>query len=387
MIRLIFMTDFTESYAHKLLKGILKHSKSSEKWIVSKMPKSFKDKVGIQGVLSWCKSWKADVIIGQFDPNDRVEIFKEHDIIAIAQDYKTLFQAIPNITGDYLNAGRIAANYFIMQGFKSFAFYGYNDAQWSQLREEGFKKTLQQKIPTHTYSTYQQSINHNWSYEQSSLTKWVSSLPPNTCILACDDTMAMQIIEICHVLDIKIPNHLSILGIDDDYLTCELTYPNLSSIQLNIENAGMQAAQMIESHLRLQTPLHDIFVFPTTIIERESTSLSNITDKHIQKAINFLQQNHMHNISVNDIVKELPMSRRLLEVRFKRETGNTIHKYLMHLRLKDFQQRLLTTNDSIFQICLQTGFQDSTNIFRIFKTHTGLTPKEYRKKHTISPSL
>ena len=66
MIRLIFLTDFTERFAYNLLKGILAYAKNHEPWVVCRMPPSFKAAYGMEGVLKWAKTWQADAIIGQF---------------------------------------------------------------------------------------------------------------------------------------------------------------------------------------------------------------------------------------------------------------------------------------------------------------------------------
>ena len=60
MIRLILLTDFTESFAYNLLKGVLAYSKSHEPWVVCRMPPSYKHTYGIEGVLKWAKAWQAD---------------------------------------------------------------------------------------------------------------------------------------------------------------------------------------------------------------------------------------------------------------------------------------------------------------------------------------
>ena len=51
MIRLIFLTDFTERFAYNLLKGVLAYARSHEPWVVCRMPPSFKAAYGIEGVM------------------------------------------------------------------------------------------------------------------------------------------------------------------------------------------------------------------------------------------------------------------------------------------------------------------------------------------------
>ena len=103
MIRLILLTDFTEAFAHNLLRGILEYSKEREPWVVCRMPPSYKQSHGIPGVLKWAKKWQADAIIAQFDDDDEVELFRENGIIALAQDFKSRFSVIPNITSENIS--------------------------------------------------------------------------------------------------------------------------------------------------------------------------------------------------------------------------------------------------------------------------------------------
>ena len=74
MIRLILLTDFTESFSYNLLKGVLAYSKKHEPWVVCRMPPSYKLTYGIEGVLKWAEAWQADAIIGRFDNDDNVEL-------------------------------------------------------------------------------------------------------------------------------------------------------------------------------------------------------------------------------------------------------------------------------------------------------------------------
>ena len=134
MTKLILSTDFTETYATKLLRGILKYSHQTEPWVICRMPPSFRKTYGIPKVVEWAKNWDADAIIAQFEPDDEVSLFKEAGIIAIAQDYKQRFTEIPNITSDYTASGRKAAEFYFIKGFKHFAYYGYEDVIWSDER-------------------------------------------------------------------------------------------------------------------------------------------------------------------------------------------------------------------------------------------------------------
>ena len=247
MIRLILLTDFTESFSYNLLKGVLAYSKSHEPWVVCRMPPSYKNSHGIEGVLKWAKTWHADAIIGRFDNDDNVELFRENGIIALAQDYKSRFSNIPNITGDYRKTGRMAAEFFLSKGFQNFAFYGYRDTVWSQERCEGFYECIAaQGFGNNFYSYQDQSLDDLWFYEAPPLLNWLKSLPQPTALMACDDNQGNRITEICKVNNIRVPDKIAILGVDNDEIICNLSDPPLSSISQNIVRGGFEAAALIE---------------------------------------------------------------------------------------------------------------------------------------------
>jgi len=385
MIRLILLTDFTESFSYNLLKGILAYSKSHEPWVVCRMPPSYKTTYGIEGVLKWAKAWEADAIIGRFDNDDNVDLFRKNGIIAIAQDYKSRFDIIPNITGDYRKTGKMAAEFFLSKGFQHFAFYGYRDTVWSQERCEGFYECLAAKgYANHFYSYQEQSLDDLWFYEAPPLLKWLNSLPQPTALLTCDDNQGNRITEICKVNHIRVPDKIAILGVDNDEIICNLSDPPLSSISQDIVRGGFEAAQMIDQLLNEETKSYqDVVIQPVNIVNRLSTDFYSTGDAYIQIALKYIHHHITDDINVSDIVKQVPLSRRLLEIRFKEVTKQTIHKYIFNLRMERFAQLLLTTNAPISDLAEQAGISSLKNLSRQFKMLKNLSPNEYRKKHQM----
>lgn len=383
MIRLILLTDFTEAFAHNLLRGILEYSKGREPWVVCRMPPSYKQTNGIPGVLEWAKKWEADAIIGQFDDEDEVELFQQNGIIALAQDFKSRFTSIPNITSRYELTGQMAADFFLQKGFRNFAFYGYKDVVWSEERCMGFRERIMEKRAGYKFFEYQkQSLEHLWYYESEPLADWLKALPHPLALMACDDTQGNKIIEMCRVLDIKIPEGISLLGVDNDEIICGLSNPPLSSISLNIVKGGYEAAQLIDRLLHNEDAVEkDVIIQPIAVVNRLSTDIYATDNPVILAALKYIHQNLANKIGVDDIVRQLPLSRRLLEIRFKEVTGQSVYQYIFNLRMERFAQLLLASSEPIADLAAQVGLSDSKNLARQFKEWSGCTPVEYRKKN------
>lgn len=385
MIRLILLTDFTEAFAHNLLRGILEYSKSREPWVVCRMPPSYKHTYGIKGVLNWAKKWEADAIIAQFDDDDDVGLFRKNGIIALAQDYKSRFSVIPNITSRYELTGQMAADFFLQKGFRNFAFYGYKDVVWSEERGMGFRDRIVEKGFGDNFYAYQkQALDSLWYYESEPLIQWIKSLPHPIALMACDDTQANKIMEVCRVLGINIPEEIAVLGVDNDEIICSLSDPPLSSVSLNIVKGGYESAQLIERMIQQKEQVcEDVIIQPVTIVNRLSTDIYATDNPAILAALKYIHQNLANKLNVEDIVKQVPLSRRLLEVRFRQVTGQAIYQYISDLRMERFSQLLLASTEPIADLAMQVGLADSKNLARQFKLWKGCTPIEYRKQNRV----
>ena len=382
-MRLLFITDFTEQFAYRFLRGILNYSQGTEHWVVCKMPPSYKRKLGMEGVVAWAKEWRADVVIAQFDPEDDVTLFRKNGIIAMAQDYVAKFDTIPNITGDYALTGTMAAEYFLAKGFKNFGFFGYNGVCWSDERCEAFRSRVQESYPegANFYMYDGQNIDNMWYYDQSELTTWLKSLPKPIAIMSCDDNQGNILLQACELCCINVPFDVAIIGVDNDEILCNMSNPSMSTINVDIERGGADAAAVAERMVK--DPSYkgeDVVLKPLTVIERLSSSVFATNDKEVLMALRFIHANLDSKIIVTDVLENVPMSRRLLEHRFKKMTGMTIYNYISVQRIERFAQLLITSNDSISDIAAKMDEFDTKSISRRFKELKGCTPSNFREK-------
>ena len=382
-MRLLFITDFTEQFAYRFLRGILNYSQGTEHWVVCKMPPSYMRQLGIEGVVAWAKEWRADVVIAQFDPDDDVTLFRKNGIVALAQDYIAKFDTIPNITGDYGLTGTMAAEYFLSKGYANFGFFGYNGVCWSDERCVAFRSRIEKSMPEgeNFYMYDGQNIDNMWYYDQSELTSWLNGLPKPIAIMACDDNQGNILLQACELCGINVPFDVAIMGVDNDEILCNMSSPSMSTINVDIERGGAAAAAMAERMVKDPTYMgEDIVLQPLSVVERLSSSLFVTNDKEVLMALRYIHANIDSKIYVSDILKCVPISRRLLENRFKKMTGMTIYNYISAKRIDRFAQLLLSSNDSISDIAAKLDECDTKSISRRFKELKGCTPSEYRRK-------
>ena len=388
MIRVLIISDFTESFSHKLLAGIVDYSRQKEQWIVRRMPPEYKAQIGIPGVIRVAKEWEIDAVIAQFEPTDDVGLFAENGIVAIAQDYKKKFTTIPNVTADYLGTGKMVARFFLERGFQNFGFFGFNDVCWSDERCEGFRREIETAGYGDSFYAYRmQEIHMVWYYQRNRLREWLRSLPKPIAIMACDDNQGTNLIEACHGLGIKIPSEVSVIGVDNDESLCSLGSTTLSSVQIDIEEGGRETAALVERLVADPgAPAEDVVLKPVKIVGRMSSAAFATADQQILKALLFIHRSALKKISVSDVMAEAALSRRLLERRFKSVTGKTLYEYITDQKLRHFAEQLEETDEQVINIALSMGENDTKSISRRFKQLYGCTPVEWREKRRKNKS-
>ena len=226
-----------------------------------------------------------------------------------------------------------------------------------------------------------QNIDNMWYYDQSELTDWLNSLPKPIAIMACDDNQGNILLQACELCGIHVPFDVAIIGVDNDEILCNMSNPSMSTINVDIERGGADTAAIAERMVK--DPSYkgeDIVLKPLTVVERLSSSVFATNDKEVLMALRFIHANLDSKIMVTDVLDNVPMSRRLLEHRFKKMTGMTIYNYISIKRIERFAQLLLSSNDSISDIAARMDEFDTKSISRRFKELKGCTPSEFRKK-------
>ena len=156
--------------------------------------------------------------------------------------------------------------------------------------------------------------------------------------------------------------------------------PFLMSVFTDLTTAPAEmATRMVEDP---SYPGEDIVIRPIAIIGRGSTGIMATKDPVVAEAMRFIYQNRAHKLQVADVLKHVPVSRRLLEQRFKEATGLSIYNTIANLRMDYFAQQLVSSSETVSQIAARMDEPDTKSISRLFKSIKGCTPSEYRKQES-----
>ena len=104
------------------------------------------------------------------------------------------------------------------------------------------------------------------------------------------------------------------------------------------------------------------------------------SDGQILKAQTWLESNYAENISMDTLAKNVGLSPRHFKRRFKQATDETPLSYLQQIRIENAKKMLENTMNTVNEITWKIGYEDINSFRRLFRKHTGLSPKEYRNK-------
>lgn len=111
-----------------------------------------------------------------------------------------------------------------------------------------------------------------------------------------------------------------------------------------------------------------------------ATSLIEQPGKLQRKLHVLLAQMPAEQITVKALARTLGMSERTLAPKVRNETGLAIGAYARRVKLSQVSERLTLTSVPVSTISLEVGFSSDSNMRRMFKELTGLSPAEYRQK-------
>jgi LacI family transcriptional regulator len=276
--------------------------------------------------------------------------------------------------------GRMAAQYFTRLGFQNFAYLGSPTAHWNSERSDGFREVVQNKNVF--FFTHPETCGkYNWDDGAALAKKWLKELPKPVAVLAGNDHWGRFAVNLCLEENIQVPQQVSILGVDDDSLICDFCYKSLSSIRLDVTHAGYKAAEQLDRLIH-RKPAREpaIPVSPLMVVERQSTGCFSAGDPHVARAVEFMGLNFTNRVNVNEVSRFAGLSRRSLEQRFKETTGETLAGALRRIRAEHACKLLLETDQAVYAIAQNLGYDDEKHFSRYFKKETGLTPSAYRRK-------
>ena len=359
------------------LRGIYRYAASKEDWDIA-LVRSSKDLTrqflgecangGIDGFILSSDECSAEIchIVPKNKPIVAIEVGA--DIPPMRDSRNTII-----LTTDNVAIGKMAAEHFRSLGrFASFVYIPDEMGRdWSSIRGKAFVEAV--------------SSNHSHieTYDDSkeTLTAFLSRQMRPVAVFAAWDFLAAKTIRACHEAKLSVPSQVSVLGVDDDDLVCESVRPPLSTILVDRITQGTIAAKTLDAMMDAPRRVKRVnyVCHPLKVVQRESTIGTSPGDALVDRAVRFIHDNAMSNISVKDVAEALGVSRRLLDLRFAESGFGSASKNIHKARISVVKQQLKQTSLSESRIAASCGFTSVGALRNQFRRVCGMSMSAYRQ--------
>ena len=278
---------------------------------------------------------------------------------------------------------QVVTSHLRQRGFRNFAFCGYRGVPWSESREESYSRVLRQegfrvaclRVPLEA----EHGLGTAGAREQ--LKDWFQKLPRPVGLMAANDDLGEQVIELCKEAGIRVPDDCAVVGVDNDPVVCGLSDPPLSSVNIHFRQAGYRAAATLDRLMHGNPPPDwSIHAEAGDLVERQSSNRIAVEDPAVARALRFIHNQGRGPVSVAEIARESGVSRRILEQRFRQELSQSVLQVHRAVRAAHIARLLTETDLSLAEVAEQCAFTQFSHLTRFFRAMRGETPSAFRKR-------
>ncbi len=133
---------------------------------------------------------------------------------------------------------------------------------------------------------------------------------------------------------------------------------------------------MMENSVQLHNILHSMFKALHSHLQ-----LSDNRSDAIIGCAKYLRERYATKINLDEMAKNAHLSKFHFIRLFKKYMGTSPYDYLLHHRITKAKHKLCSTNLSIAEIAIKTGFSGESNFSSQFSRITGMSPLKFRKEH------
>jgi LacI family transcriptional regulator len=377
--KVALIVETSKSYGRGILRGINRYVKEHQQWSICLEPRSAE-----ASPPTWLRRWKGHGIIARLTDRKIAQAVLRAGLPTINLGPQLPDLDLPCVESNPQSIARVIARHFLERGFRNFGFCGDNLApdDWST-RVAGHLRSVLRHAGNNGYGVIERYFGNrprDWDKEQAQLGTWIARLPKPIGIFAINDSLGMRVLEACHLIGAAVPDQVAVLGLENDELVCSMACPPLSSVSTNAETIGYRAAELLDQLMHGAAPPRKVVaVEPISVVTRQSTDVQAHMDEIVAKAVRFIRSWAAEGINVDDVLREVDVSRSSLDRRFKAALGRTPHEEIVRAQLHVAMQMLAETDFNLTQIAVKAGFKHAAYMGAVFRRELKMTAGQYRQ--------
>ncbi|QDU29349.1 Xylose operon regulatory protein [Anatilimnocola aggregata] len=381
-LQVAVLVETSYVFGRRVLAGIVKYQRQHAPWAMLFRPHARGD-----APPSWLKRWRGDGIIARCYDQRMADALRATGLPVVDLPYNREGHGLPMLLIDNRPIVAAAFSHLWERSFRSFAYCGLPTGGNSTMEDRCRLFVVEAAKRDCAVDVFAASARHTtagtWGFDKEQLARWLRRLPKPVAVMACHDPRGQQVLEACQHAGLSVPEEVAVLGVDNDELMCDLCHPPLSSVEVDQRAAGYRAAECLERMMAGGKPPRGAPYVdaPLRIVSRQSTDVLAIDDPEVAAALRIIREQARGPMSVSDLLKAVPVSRSMLERRMKQAIGRTPKAEILRSQLDWIKELLTTTDLPLADIGQRLGSAHHQHLATLFKSKTGMTPGEYRKRY------
>jgi LacI family transcriptional regulator len=289
----------------------------------------------------------------------------------------------PAVEGDYGAAGRAGARHLLELGHVHYACYSVGRQPDTGEFREGFESELARAgrrvhwldIPTTDLRLPSRESRSRW------LATELKRLPHPLAVAGDDDRRGLELLAACELAGLRVPEDVAVLGCDNHVIEQKLSPLAMSSVDVNFEGIGREAASLLDRLMRGEAAAGGVIkVPPQGVVARQSTATFVTDSPGITAAVVFLREHFPEPLRIAQLARLAGLSKRAFETEFKRRVGRPPREEIQRVRLACAARLLRDTDFKLSAIAVESGLGSASQLCRAFVEAHGASPNAWREQ-------
>lgn len=379
--KVIIVVEKSRSYGRSICEGIISFAARQGNWTLSSVRP---EKLSVRDLKS------ADGAIVRIETETMARKLRKTGIPVIDLYCERIRPGVHRVDCDHVETGRLAAEYFLSHHFCNYAFCGFDGYPFSDTKRESYVQRLREAgFTCHSYRP--KDGRSQWSnlcfeedadkaIDRPTLAAWLESLPRPSAVFCCSDARACHVTTLCRELGLRVPQDISVLGVDDDRLLCSLSTPPISSISRYATLVGETAARTLNDLMEGRHDVPHLQIIPSgKVVERASTLFYPVDPPWLSRALAFIDQNVHEPIDANAVFDHIGVSHTAAERIFRKELGTTVARRIAETKLREADRLIATSDMRTYEIADALGYSSAAAFCRVYRRIRGHSPLQPRR--------
>lgn len=289
---------------------------------------------------------------------------------------------VSSVSVDEARVAELALQHFVSRGLKDVTTFRFDDSPFAVARDRGFIRVCETAGIRITPGWWRDDATPPRSVEDPpAIEAWLRGLPRPCGVFTCCDAWGRVVARYARSAQLRVPEDLALLGVDNDTMECELIAPPLSSVAVPWRRIGEEAALLVRAALAGQVIVgRSVAIDPVDVVARRSSDAFAIDDALVRQAVDWIQYHADRRVTVSMVAEAVQATRQRLERRFRAHLGRTVMQEVRRTHVEAAKQLLATSRMTLPDVASRSGFTTAALLNEAFRRETGLTPGEYRRR-------